>query len=78
MPLYKYSCECGEQFEELHSVADRHTSICPKCGASAKQEITAVHFDGRMGLDPDFTTFADKWARKRVQRSKVESKRVDN
>ena len=78
MPLYKYSCQCGEEFEELHSVSDRQTSTCHKCGEPAKLVITTVYFDGKMGLDPDFRTFSDKWAKKRVQRAKIEGKRVDN
>lgn len=62
MPLYLYRCmDCGE-FEEIKSMSDRKESSCPICGVTAKQVITPVAFDGKMGLDPDFPTFAQKWA----------------
>ena len=35
---YDYQCEkCGEIFEDVKSVAKRHTSICPVCGGRAKK-----------------------------------------
>ena len=35
--LYDYKCEkCGEIFEDVKSVAKRHTSVCPKCGKAAQ------------------------------------------
>lgn len=40
MPLYEYDCECGERFEVLKSIADRHNTIC-SCGRLAKLKISA-------------------------------------
>jgi len=32
---YDYKCSCGHIFEDSKSVAQRHTSVCPKCGRVA-------------------------------------------
>jgi len=41
---------------------ERATCQC-ECGATANMVITPVRFDWqKMGLDPDFATFSDKWA----------------
>jgi len=34
MPFYEYECECGNRFEQLHSIAGRHNAVC-KCGRLA-------------------------------------------
>lgn len=77
MPLIlnDYECqECGHVFEEL---ADRDARIpCPVCNAPSKRLIAAPRIDPRLGLDPEgFPTMADKWARVRRQRAKIESSR---
>lgn len=40
MPLYDYECECGEQFEAIRSIADRHNTVC-KCGRVARLKVSA-------------------------------------
>lgn len=64
MPLYEYKCKhCEHRFAELNSVENRENAPCQKCGKAATHSITAVHFDPKMGLDPHFVTFGDKWAK---------------
>lgn len=42
MPLYDYQCpDCGEQFEELRSLAERAHADCPKCGARADKMLSS-------------------------------------
>jgi putative FmdB family regulatory protein len=76
MPLYEYKCECGNRFSQLKKVEERDTAPCPECGTWAKHAITPVNFDPKMGLDPAFATFSDKWAKK--QRNKGSGKSTDS
>lgn len=34
MPIYTYSCACGERFEAENKISERHVAKC-KCGADA-------------------------------------------
>lgn len=63
MPVYVYRCPEGHVHEELKPIAKRAKDKCPECGRMADQFITPVHLDWNSGLDPDFPTFADKWAK---------------
>lgn len=36
MPMYTYECECGKEFVELKTIAERETAQC-ECGKVAKQ-----------------------------------------
>ena len=40
MPLYDYKCKCGEIFEAVNSIADRHTATCI-CGRMAKKKMSS-------------------------------------
>ncbi|MGW8182093.1 MAG: FmdB family zinc ribbon protein [bacterium] len=40
MPLYEYECECGQKFEQVHSIADRHNGVC-ECSKTGKLLISA-------------------------------------
>jgi len=63
MPLYSYECTCGAVFDELKPVSERKEEKCKSCGATAKQRITTVAFDPKMGLDFGFPTMAERWNR---------------
>lgn len=76
MPLYQYECSCGHTFEELAKVEERESVPCPKCGVTGKPTIAPAHFDYRMGVDLDFPTMADKWAK--LQRQKASGKVWDS
>lgn len=76
MPLYEYNCSCGEVYDTLSSVANRESNPCPKCGLTGKPTIGPSHFDYRMGVDPDFPTMADRWAK--LQRAKASGKVWDS
>ena len=70
MPIYEYVCpDCKERFEAWKSIEERKESTCLACEGMGQQVLTPVAFDtARMGKDPDFPTFSDKWARQHEQR----------
>lgn len=38
MPLYDFQCElCGEEFEEVYKIDERHLAKCPACNGPVKQ-----------------------------------------
>lgn len=49
MPLYEYACEdCGETFEELVSLRDRHNKrVCPNCGSEQVQRLVSTFAMGK-------------------------------
>ena len=62
--FFDFRCTyCGETTEELiHN--DIKKIDCPECGAVAKRQLAAPRLDWKkMGLDPDFTSAQDKWAK---------------
>ncbi len=48
MPLYDYSCECGQRLEVfVHSVAQRHNEqLCATCGKAMLRNIGSVSLGG--------------------------------
>ena len=40
MPLYEYSCECGETFEKVRPIAERHNVQCD-CGQMGKLKMSS-------------------------------------
>ena len=47
MPMYDYKCpHCGEDFEELRSIAERATAECPKCGKTAEKVLSGFFTAG--------------------------------
>lgn len=69
--LYDWRCtneSCGIKFEQMEK-PDVKTTTCPSCSAEAKRLISAVRFDWmKMGRDPDFRSFGDKWAKANQQK----------
>ena len=45
MPLYEYKCECGNRFEDLNSIANRHRAECIHCGKMADVVVSPVTID---------------------------------
>ena len=43
MPIYEYKCECGNEFESLKGVEDRHNTTC-ECGNKAVLKISNSTF----------------------------------
>lgn len=69
--LFDFECSDGHVFEELVP-SDVRTQPC-KCGKEALRQIANVRLDWRkMGLDPSFSTCADKWAKMQEQKSRIE------
>lgn len=73
MPLYSYQCVCGNVFDVLKPIRRRKSHRCP-CGLTARQIITPVAFDSKMGLDSAFTTAVDRFERIHKQKAKQEEK----
>jgi putative FmdB family regulatory protein len=47
MPMYDYICaHCGEEFEELRSLAERHAAPCPRCGSEAQKVLSGFFTRG--------------------------------
>jgi hypothetical protein len=70
--LFDFECPEGHQFEELVD-SEQRTCPCLTCGKNAERQISNVRLDWRaMGVDPDFATCADKWAKMQEQKSRIE------
>ncbi|EHS1736043.1 zinc ribbon domain-containing protein [Escherichia coli] len=41
MPIYNYSCSCGNDFEKMRSISQRQEAECPICNQIAKQSLSA-------------------------------------
>ncbi len=42
-PLYEYRCECGNEFEELVSYAEKDTITCPLCKCQAQRKPSTYY-----------------------------------
>lgn len=52
MPIYRYHCaNCKSRFEDLNTIANRHTSECLYCGKRAEKVI-----DQAPRIDPNMDT----------------------
>ena len=40
MPLYEYLCRCGNKFEEVRSIPERHSAVCT-CGSVPVMQLTS-------------------------------------
>ena len=79
MPTYKYRCDsCEIYFEDFKTkVSERNNQLCIECDGEVTLCLQPVHFDYRMGTDPDgFPTMGDKWAK--IQREKNTGKKWDS
>ena len=44
MPIYEYSCGCGQGFEALRPMSEYDKpSTCPECGESADRVLSSSH-----------------------------------
>lgn len=80
MILFDFRCNtCTHVFEELVNRDSPEPVKCPSCGQfDTTRQIGSFTIDPRLGLDPDsFPTMGDKWAKKREQRHRLESRRTD-
>jgi len=47
MPIYDYSCVCGDKFEVVKSIKDAtNVEHCPNCGAPGQRILTKFYFSG--------------------------------
>jgi putative FmdB family regulatory protein len=78
MILFDYECKsCAQVFEELVDRDSPEPVKCPSCGQfDTTRLITGTTIDPNLGLDAEsFPTMGDKWAKKREQRRRQESRR---
>lgn len=78
--LYEFECkneDCKTRFDEYVTYEDIPTVKCPECGTDTTRLYSPLRMDPRLGVDPSFPTMADKWARTRRQRAKIESQSQD-
>lgn len=54
MPIYPYSCECGENFDIVKSVAELDKSEVCGCGKTARRLIAASAVDKTSCAQPYF------------------------
>jgi hypothetical protein len=70
--MFDFLCDNGHSFEELVQ-PDIHEIDCPHCELKAQRQISAVRLDWRkMGVDSDFSTCSDKWAKMQRQKAQKE------
>jgi putative FmdB family regulatory protein len=74
MPIYEYRCVgCGSLKEQFVHQRPRPAMIPCECGAQAVFQISAPHFDLRMGIKADaFPTMGDRWAKAHTDQLKKE------
>lgn len=65
--LFDFRCtECALLYEVLVQ-SEVKTRPCETCGGESIRLIPTPRIDPRLGIDPAFSTMADKWARKHEQ-----------
>jgi putative FmdB family regulatory protein len=75
--LYEWRCndaKCNTKFDAMAPMS-QVVGQCPTCGGTAKRLISAPTIDPRLGVDPDFGTLGDKWAKKMERKAKDAKKR---
>ena len=50
MPVYEYKCECGNEFEDLNRMSERHRAECIRCGKFADMVVSAPRIDPNCDL----------------------------
>lgn len=75
MPIFEYKCAACDAVREILCLREPRVATAPcKCGAQATYQISAPHFDPRMGINADaFPTAGDRWARTHEDQLKKES-----
>jgi putative FmdB family regulatory protein len=71
--MFDFECtSCGHQFEDLVK-SDVYAVNCPECDGAGSRTISPVRSDWRtMGLDADFPSASDKWAKMQEQKARKE------
>lgn len=70
--LFDFRCKsCGLKFEDMVK-PDVFEAPCPDCGTAGVRLISCPRLDPRMGLDPDFPTAYDNWAKRQTIKAKTD------
>jgi len=52
MPIYAYKCpKCGYEYDKLQTIANRHDSVCPKCGERSILQIKPFAYFSIEGME---------------------------
>jgi len=74
--MFEWRCtNCNLKFDSLQS-SDKRSIPCIECSSEAKRLISCPRIDPKMGVDPDFGTMSDKWARKKEQQYRINKKKA--
>jgi len=66
---FEWRCkDCDTKYDAMVK-PDVREHACPRCGGDSKRLISTPRFDPKMGLDPDFSTFGDKWVKTNKQKT---------
>jgi putative FmdB family regulatory protein len=75
--VFEFYCEdCNKIFDGFVK-PDKHEESCPNCKAMCHRVVSSPRLDMRMGVDPDFSTMADKWDKMHNQGRKIDEKRAE-
>jgi putative FmdB family regulatory protein len=70
--LYDFRCTaCGLKFDDMVK-SDVFETPCISCGSQSKRLVSCPRLDPRMGLDPDFPTAYDAWAKSKTIKAKTD------
>lgn len=67
MPMYDYQCPNGHEFEDMQSIANRHTAPCRECGEEAKM---VMRTGPRIDPNADLPGLRMQWRRKAEERGR--------
>lgn len=74
--FFDYECvSCGHIEEKFVHTSELDEQKCSVCGSNATKLPAAPRLDYRMGVDPDFSTFGDRWAKIQNERAKQIAKK---
>ena len=73
--LFDFVCDDGHEFEELVKPRIKRVK-CPVCSVGSSRLVSSPFINyRRMGVDPDFPTAGDKWAKMQERRKAIEKER---
>jgi putative FmdB family regulatory protein len=75
--VFEFYCDNCENMFDGFVKPDKHQLACPECKGMAHRVISSPRLDPKMGVDPAFSTMADRWDKTHRQGRKVDEKRAE-
>lgn len=69
MPLYEWTCECGQSADEFRRVAERNLPKTCQCGKPMQRVITSYKAIG--DLQPYYDENLESWVKSRQHRKRI-------